>query len=60
MQLRTYIARIGRITPLPEESQPGGYRLRPKADKTIDICLNCPKEKCTGKCELLKRQKIIK
>jgi hypothetical protein len=49
-----------RITPLPEESQPGGYRLRPKADKTIDICLNCPKEKCTGKCELLKRQKIIK
>ena len=56
MQLRTYIDRICRITPLSDAERAGGYRLRPKADRTISICLNCPKEKCTGKCELIKRK----
>ena len=56
MQSRTYISQIMRITPLPCADTPNGRKLRPRVDKTIDICLNCPKEKCTGKCELLKRK----
>jgi len=52
--MKEYILPKGhRIEEVPTPGQRGQKR---KPDRTIDICLNCPMQKCKGECDRVRRK----